>query len=75
MPHGTKQKRVMKKLKTKLETEMLRRNGPVIKSLESVPRLGVYVGKICERGISIRRNLPLSLSVKEFWKLTSIWQS
>jgi len=37
LPHGTKQKRVMKKLKTK--TEMLRRNGPVIKSVESVLRL------------------------------------
>ena len=36
LPHGTKQKRVMKKLKT--ETEMLRRNGPVIKSVESVLR-------------------------------------
>ena len=32
--HGTKQKRAMKKLKTK--NEMLRRNGPVIKSVESV---------------------------------------
>jgi len=45
-------KRVMKKLKTK--PEMLRRNGPVIKSVESVLRpegSGVYmVGKICERG-------------------------
>jgi len=29
LPHGTKQKRLMKKLK--IETEMLRRNGPVIK--------------------------------------------
>ena len=29
LPHGTKQKRLMKKLKIK--TEMLRRNGPVIK--------------------------------------------
>jgi len=37
LPHGTKQKRVMKKLETK--TEMLRRNGPVIKSVESVLRL------------------------------------
>jgi len=36
-------KRVMKKLKTK--TEMLRRNGPVIKSVESVLGLGVYGGK------------------------------
>jgi len=36
MPHGTKQKRIMKKLKIKTKklkiiTEMLRRNGPVIK--------------------------------------------
>jgi len=38
LPHGTKQKkRVKKKLKTK--TEMLRRNGPIIKSVESVLRL------------------------------------
>jgi len=29
LPHGTKQKRLMKKLKIK--TEMLKRNGPVIK--------------------------------------------
>jgi len=35
LPHRTKQKRIMKKLKT----EMLRRNGPVVKSVESVPRL------------------------------------
>ena len=34
LPHGTKQKRVMKKLKTK--NEILRRNGPVVKSVESV---------------------------------------
>jgi len=37
--HGTKQNKVMKKLKTK-KTEMLRRNCPVIKSVESVLRLG-----------------------------------
>ena len=37
LPHGTKQNRVMKKQKTK--TEMLRRNGPVTKSVESVLRL------------------------------------
>jgi len=37
LPHGTKQKRVMRKLKQK--TEMLRRNGPVIKFVESVVRL------------------------------------
>jgi len=35
MSHGTKQKRITKKLKTK-KTEMLRRNGPVMKSMESV---------------------------------------
>jgi len=38
LPHGSKQKRVMKTLKTK-KTEMLRRNGPVVKSVESVLRL------------------------------------
>jgi len=50
-PHGTK-KRVMKKLKTK--TEMLRRNGPVINSVEPILRSGreSMVGKICERGRS-----------------------
>jgi len=37
LPHGTKQKRIMKKLKTKME--MLRRNGPVVKFVESVLRL------------------------------------
>ena len=39
VPHGTEQKRIMKKLKP--ETEMLRRNGPVVivKSVESVLRL------------------------------------
>jgi len=38
LPHGNQKKtnRVMKKVKTK--TEMLRRNGPVIKSVESVLR-------------------------------------
>ena len=36
LPHGTKQKRVMTKLKTKIE--MLRRNGLVVKSVESVLR-------------------------------------
>ena len=35
LPHGTKQKRVMKKLKTKKR----RRNGPVVRSVESVLRL------------------------------------
>jgi len=46
LPHGTKQKRLMKKLKIK--TEMLRRNGPVIKPWsQSWRRKGVYmVGKI-----------------------------
>jgi len=38
LPHGTEQKRIMKKLKPK-KTEMLRRNGPVVKSVESVLRL------------------------------------
>ena len=39
----------MKKLRTK--TEMLIRNGPVIKSVESVLRLeGILLGKISERG-------------------------
>jgi len=53
LPHGTKQKTVMKKLKTK--NEMLRRNGPVIKAVE---KNGVTpeaqrestLRKICERG-------------------------
>jgi len=35
--HGTKQERVIKKLKTK--NEMLKRNGPVKKSVVSVLRL------------------------------------
>jgi len=44
LPHGTKQKRIMKKLKIK--TEMLRRNGPVIKPWShSWGRKGVYGGK------------------------------
>jgi len=53
LPHRTKQKRVMKKLKTK-KTEMLRRNGPVIKSVDSVlrPEREFIVGNICERGRS-----------------------
>jgi len=38
LPQGTEQKRIMKKLKPK-KTEMLRRNGPVVKSEESVLRL------------------------------------
>ena len=36
-PHGTEQKRIMKKLKPK--TEMLGRSDPVVKSVESVLRL------------------------------------
>ena len=44
LPHGTKQKRIMKKLKIK--TEMLRRNGPVIKPWSQFwGRKGVYGGK------------------------------
>ena len=44
LPHGTKQKRLMKKLKIK--TEMLRRNVPVIKPWsQSRGREGVYGGK------------------------------
>jgi len=50
--HGTKQKtkRVMKKTK---KTEMLRRNGPVMKSVECSPEAGreSMVGKISEREI------------------------
>ena len=38
LSHGTKEKKIMKKLITK-KTEMLRRNGPVVKSVESVLRL------------------------------------
>jgi len=38
LPHRTKQKWVMKKLKTK-KTEVLGRNGPAMKSMESVLRL------------------------------------
>jgi len=52
MPYGTKkQKRVpvMKKLKTK-KTEILRRNGPVIKFLEAGRES--MMGKICYRGRS-----------------------
>ena len=44
LPHWTEQKRIIKKLKPK--TEMLRRNGPVVKSVKSV--LGwnwIYGGK------------------------------
>ena len=37
MPHGTEQKRITEKVKPK--TEILRRNGPVVKSVESVLRL------------------------------------
>jgi len=44
LPHGTKQKRIMKKLEIK--TEILRRNGPVIKPWnQSRGRKG----KICEK--------------------------
>jgi len=37
LPHGTKHKKIINKLKNK--TEMLRRNCPVVKSVESVLRL------------------------------------
>jgi len=40
LPDGTKQKRIMKKLKIK--TEMLRRNGPVIKPNCSLRRRAYY---------------------------------
>jgi len=50
--HGTKQKRVMKKLRTK--TEMLIRNGSVNKvhGVSSEAGRESMVGKICERGRS-----------------------
>jgi len=49
MPHGTKQKRIMKKLKIK--AEMLRRNGPVIKPwISPEAERESMVGKICEKG-------------------------
>ena len=38
--------------KTKTKNEMLRRNGPLIKSVELVLRPEGTVGKICERGRS-----------------------
>jgi len=51
LPLGTKQKRIMKKL-NKHKTEMLRRNGPVVKSVESVLRLegSLWGAKVCGRG-------------------------
>jgi len=57
-------KRVMKKLKTKIP-EMLRRNGPVVKSVESVlrPEDMSMVGKICERG----RSCAGSERERELW--------
>ena len=38
LPHGTEQKKNNEETKTK-KNEMLRRNGPVVKSVESVLRL------------------------------------
>ena len=42
LPHGTKQKKNNEETKNK-KTEMLRRNGPVVKSVESVLRLEARV--------------------------------
>jgi len=51
LQQGTQQKD-HKETKNK-KPDMLRRNGPVIKSLESVlrPEESLMVGKICERGM------------------------
>jgi len=55
LPHGTKQKRVMKKPKTK-NGDAQKKNGPVIKSVDSVLRPEKsMVGKICERALSRER--------------------
>ena len=43
--HGTKQKLKSNEETKYQKTEMLRRNGPVVKSVESVLRLGVYGGE------------------------------
>jgi len=59
LPHGTKQKRILKKLKTKIE--MLGRNGPVVKSVESV--LQRLEGSLCwERFV---KEVGLDAGVKE----------
>jgi len=55
LQYRTKQtKKVMKKTIKKTKTKMLTRNGPVIKSAESVltQERKSMVGKICERGKS-----------------------
>ena len=58
LPYGTKQKRIMKKPKHK--AEMLRRNGPVVKSVESVLRLE---GSLC--GERFVEEVGLEPGVKE----------
>jgi len=52
LPHGTRQKRLTKKLLKKQKPRCLEKNGPVVKSVESDHEAGreSMVGKICERG-------------------------
>jgi len=69
MSHTTKQRRIMKKLKTK-KTEMLIRNGPVVNEVRGVsPEAGreSMVGKICERGRSWAGSERGSYGWWEWW--------
>ena len=76
LPHGTKQKRLIKKLKIK--TEMLRRNGPVIKPWsESWGRRGVYGGKDLWKGRSwggSERERELWMVRVVSWESKKMWQ-
>ena len=52
LPHGTKQKRVMKKLKTKNQDAQKKRSSHKIRGVGAEAGRKSMVGKICERGRS-----------------------
>jgi len=70
LPHGTKQKRLTKKLKVK--TEMLRRNGPVIKPWSQSWGRESMVGKIWGKG----RSWAWSERQRDLWTVRVMsWES
>jgi len=52
LPHGTKQKRIMKKLKTKNEHAEKKRSGREARGVSPEAERESMVGKICEGGRS-----------------------
>jgi len=54
LPHGTRQKRIMKKLKTKNGDAKKKRSGHEVRGVSPEAGRESMVGKICERGGSER---------------------